>query len=154
MQNGSMTILNNSEIKRIENLIKKNYGCDFHLREYAVMIGPEEKIWGANRDIRNIDFEKLDVNSIGMNFGKLKSDKVHLTIEGSQLVGKEATKNVVELNDEDMKKFVSGSTIEISPINCEMNNFVILKSGRNILGSSLLTENGLKNLLPKSRRIQ
>jgi len=154
MQAKILTILASKERKKIEKIIKKNYEVDFDLSNYSVLIGPEDKIWIASREILNADIEKLDVNSIGMNLGKLKkNEKIRLTIEGSQLIGKEAKKNFVELNEDETKKFMSGSSLQIAPSNCDMHNFVIIKSGKNILGSSLLTEKGIKNLLPISRRV-
>lgn len=154
MQAKILTILASKERKKIEKIIKKNYEVDFDLSNYSVLIGPEDKIWIASREILNADIEKLDVNSIGMNLGKLKkNEKSRLTIEGSQLIGKEAKRNLIELNEEEAKKFMSGSSLQIVPSDCDMHNFVIIKSGKNILGSGLLTEKGIKNLLPRSRRV-
>jgi len=97
----------------------------------------------------------LPLNSVGMNFGKLKrNDKINLTVEGSQMVGAKANKNVVFLDKGSYEKFMGGSDIKLEKeINCECHNFVIVKFGEDVLGSSLFTEEGIKNLLPKSRRI-
>ena len=95
------------------------------------------------------------MNSIGMNFGKLKrNNKINLTVEGSQMVGVNATKNIVLLNKENAEKFMRGSDAKPEKeIECEYHNFAIVKFGENVLGSSLLTEKGIENQLPKSRRI-
>lgn len=69
-------------------------------------------------------------------------------------MGKDAKKNVVILDEENAKKFMRGSDVKPQKeINCEYHNFAIVKFGEDILGSSLLTEEGIKNQLPKSRRI-
>jgi NOL1/NOP2/fmu family ribosome biogenesis protein len=150
-----MIFLSKEEVKEIEKIVEKNYGAKFSLKEFLVAKGKEEKIWIASKEILNFDFSKLNINSFGLNFGKLKrNDKIHLTIEGSQMVGKTATKNLVVLDEESVIKFMQGMDVKPKEeINCEYHNFVIVKYKDKILGSSLLTEEGLKNMIPKSRRI-
>lgn len=150
-----MKILNRKEIEQLENIIEKNYGTKLNLKKYSVlMTGTEQKIWLSSA--KNFYFPpSLKINSVGMNFGKLKrSDKIHLTVEGSQIVGEDASKNVVELDKQQAEKFMRGMDVEVeNKIDCEYHNFVIVKSGKDILGSGLLTEKRLENSLPKSRRI-
>ncbi len=155
MQTKEMIFLPRDKVKEIERIIEKNYGAKFSLKEFAVAKGKEEKIWIATKEIFNLELSKLNVNSFGLNFGKLKrNEKIHLTIEGSQIVGKLATKNLVILDEENAIKFMQGMDVKTKEkINCEYHNFTIVKCKEKILGSSLFTEQGLKNLIPKSRRI-
>jgi len=155
MQVRKMKILDKGEIESIETIVENNYGAKIDLKQFLVLGTFEEKIWLMSKDLFNLDFDKLQINSIGMNFGKLKRNgKINLTVEGSQMVGPEATKNICILNEENAKKFMQGSDVKPDEeINCECHNFSIIKFGEEILGSSLLNENGVKNLLPKSRRI-
>ncbi|MEM5834427.1 MAG: hypothetical protein QXQ69_01095 [Candidatus Aenigmatarchaeota archaeon] len=150
-----MTFLGREEIEELERILEKNYGTKVSLKDFGVAKDKEEKIWLTSKEVLNFDFSKLQVNSLGFNFGKLKrNEKIHLTIEGSQIVGKNATKNIVILNQENALKFMQG--LDVKPekkINCEYHNFVIVKFKDKILGSSLLTEQGIKNMIPKSRRI-
>jgi len=150
-----MKVLEKEEVENLERMIEKNYGTRVGLNQFLVLFGSEEKIWLASKEIMNLDMRKFPVNSIGMNFGKIKrNDKVNLTIEGSQMVGKLATKNTVALDEQEAQKFMQGSDVKPQQeINCEYHNFVIVKSGEDVLGSSPLTEEGLQNLLPKSRRV-
>lgn len=155
MQIEKINFLKNEEIEQIEKIIEKNYGAKIDLKQFLVFKTSEEKIWVASKDISKINLEKLKVNSIGLYIGKLKrNEKIHLSPEGSQIVGRNANKNIVILDELDVKKFMQG--LDIKPkkeINCEYHNFVIVKFGDEIIGSSLLTEEKLKNLIPKSRRI-
>jgi NOL1/NOP2/fmu family ribosome biogenesis protein len=150
-----MKVLEKEEVENLERMIEKNYGTRVGLNQFLVLLSSEEKIWLASKEIMNLDMRKFPVNSIGMNFGKIKrNDKVNLTIEGSQMVGKLATKNVVALDEQEAQKFMQGSDVKPQQeINCEYHNFAIVKSGEDVLGSSPLTEEGLQNLLPKSRRV-
>jgi NOL1/NOP2/fmu family ribosome biogenesis protein len=155
MQIKKMKILGKNEVETVENIVEKNYGTGIDLNQFLVLKTFEEKIWLATKELTDLDLSKLPVNSVGMNFGKLKrNDKINLTIEGSQMVGIKATKNVVLLDKENAEKFMQGSDVKPQQeINCEYHNFTIVKSGEDVLGSSLLTEKGIKNQLPKSRRI-
>lgn len=150
-----MKILEKEEVEQIENVVEKNYGVKVNLKQFLVLKTFEEKIWLATKNLLDLDLSKLQINSVGMNFGKLKrNDKINLTVEGSQIVGAKATKNVVLLNKENFEKFMQGSDVKPEKeINCEYHNFVIIKFVEDILGSSLLTEEEIKNQLPKSRRI-
>ena len=155
MQINKMKILERKEIEKIEDIVERNYGTKINLRQFLVLETFEEKIWLTAKDLLSINLSKLPVNCVGMNFGKLKRNgKINLTIEGSQMVGVEATKNLVLLNEDNAKKFMQGSDVKPDKeINCEYHNFSIIKSGEDILASSLLTEEGIENQLPRSRRI-
>lgn len=150
-----MNVLEKEQIENLEKLIEKNYGTRAGLDRFLVLLSFEEKIWLASKEILNLDMRKFPVNSIGMNFGKIKrNDKINLTVEGAQMIGKLATRNIVVLDEENSKKFMQGSNVKPQQeVGCEYHNFAIVKFGENILGSSLLTEDGIQNQLPKSRRI-
>jgi len=152
----SLRIVDKNEVEDLQKMIDRNYRSDFVLRDYGVMLGSEERIWIAARDVFEFDFSKLPVNSVGINFGKLKQNgKIRLTIEGSQLIGKTAERNVALIADDDAEKFLRGEDVSaVETIECENHNFVLLRteSGR-VVGSAMFAEGKLKNFLPKSRRI-
>jgi len=151
----SLEILEAEQIKYIENIIEKNYGTVFDLNRFLVLKTCEEKIWIASRDMADVDFSKLAANSVGLYFGKLKrNNKINLSTEGCQMVGKNATKNVVIVDKESAAKFLKGEDVfPTEAANCESQNFVILKCNEDFLGSSLFVDGKIKNILPKSRRM-
>jgi NOL1/NOP2/fmu family ribosome biogenesis protein len=147
-------ILNSKESKEIEDLLEKNYGSGFRLRDYIVLITADDKVWVCSRGLANVDVKNLRrVNAIGMYFGKLKrNEKVQLSIEGSMLVGKTAEKNVCVIDDVD--GWMKGKDVFTECKNCEKDNFVIVKHKNDFLGSGILREDGrIENILPKSRRM-
>ncbi|WP_175059752.1 hypothetical protein [Thermococcus sp. 2319x1] len=83
-------------------------------------------------------------------FGKIESDGIRLTIEGSFLVGPKATKNVVEVDEEEMKLWLSGEDLKTST---ETRGWVILKWGFYYLGCGKSKDGIIKNYVPKERRI-
>ncbi len=148
MQN--LKILNRKEIKEIFSKIKEQYGIEDIELEYVFLRNNEDKIFIANRDIGRIDFNKIKINNIGLYFCAIENDEVRLTVEGTQIIGKQATKNVVELNSEQVKEWFKGNDIELIK---EINGFVILKYNNDFLGSGKYKNNKIINFLPKERRI-
>ena len=156
MQTRALDLLEMPQVKEIERIIEKNYGTKIDLVKYSVFkTSNDEKIWIASKNIFGVDLSKLAVNSIGLYLGKLKrNEKINLSTEGSQLIGETATKNVVFVDKENVRKFLQGMSVKPEKtVNAESHNFVIIRTEKEILGSSLLTEEGIRNLLPKSRRI-
>ena len=147
-------ILNSKESKEIENMLEKNYGSKFRLRDYIVLITADDKVWVCSRGLVKIDVKNLRrVNAIGMYFGKLKrNEKIQLSIEGSMIVGKTAKKNVCSI--EDIESWIKGKDVFTECKNCEKDNFVIVKHEKDFLGSGILREDErIENILPKSRRM-
>ena len=136
-------------------LIEKNYGCKIKIRGVFLKTS-KEKIWLASDAVQNFNLSKVQVNSVGLYFGKLKrNNKIQLSIEGSQIVGRYAQKNILELNEKQAMRYLQGFDAKVENFeNCEINNFVILKLGKDIIGSGILREDGrIENLLPKTRRL-
>jgi NOL1/NOP2/fmu family ribosome biogenesis protein len=148
MQN--VSILNKKEIKNILARIKDQFDIEEIKLDYVFMRNPKEKIYIANKEIFNLDFEKLRINSIGMYFGQIKEGRVRLSIEGAQLIGKHAKKNVVELDDVEARQWLKGIDLDKS---VESKGFVIIKNNKDILGCGKSTGEKIWNYTSKARRI-
>ncbi len=150
-------ILNENEIREIEEIIEKNYDCKIDLKNYTVFVTRDEKIWLASKDIKNVSLSRC--YRIGIYFGKIKRNKkIKLSIEGAFLIGKKAKKNIALIDDKEAFKFLQGYDAEAEKlIGCEINNFVLVKNKNDIIGVGILREkNGkiyIENLIPKARRI-
>ena len=153
MQTRYLKVLDRAEIKEVERIIEKNYGTEIDLERFAVFKTKDEKVWIASKKIFELQLEKMAANSIGMYVGRLKrNEKIHLSTEACQMIGKTAKKNVAVISE--AEKFLSGSNLKPDrEINCDYHNFAIIRTEKEILGCSLLTEEGIKNLVPRSRRI-
>lgn len=148
MQN--LKILNGKEIKEILNKIKEQYGIENLELEYVFLRNNEDKIFITNRNIGRIDFRKLKINNIGLYFCAIENDEVRLTVEGTQIIGNKATKNILELDDNQTTEWFKGSDIEAKK---EINGFAILKHNNDFLGSGKYKNSKIINFLPKERRI-
>jgi NOL1/NOP2/fmu family ribosome biogenesis protein len=146
MQN--LKILNKKETKEILNAMRSQWGFEGEL-EYAFLKTEKGKIYIAKREVFDLDLAKMKINSIGMYFGEMRNG-LRLSIEGSQLVGPGAKKNVVELNDDEARQWLSGIDIDKeSPDDI----FVIIRHGDDFIGTGKAKEGKILNFVPKTRRI-
>ena len=144
----NLKILNSKEKKAILKQLEEQYG-KFET-DLVFLMNTKNNIYLSNKDFANIDLEKLRINSMGMYFGEQMRDYVRLSIEGSQLVGKTAKKNVVEVTEEEAKRLMNGQDLEKE---CDVFGFVIVKCKNDFLGSGMYKEGKILNFVPKSRRI-
>ena len=162
-----LKILNSREIKEIYSLIEKQWGaklkldCAFLKREKIKdFLRPENsknflgnnknRVFIVNKDISKIDLSKLRINSIGMYFCEADKIGIRLSIEGSQIVGPKATKNIAEINEEQAKKWLKGEDLEIDG---NYSGFVILKHNDYFFGTGRHKEGKVLNYVGKERRI-
>ena len=145
-----LKILNSKEIKNIFELIEKQWGAKLKL-DYAFLQNQKDRVFIVNRDISKINLEKLRINSIGMYFCEIDRIGIRLSIEGSQIVGPKAAKNIVEINEEQAKKWLKGEDLEIEGKN--LSGFIILKHNNYFLGTGRFKEGKILNYVGKERRI-
>ena len=145
-----LKILNSKEIKEIYGLIEKQWGVKIKL-DYGFLRNQKNRIFVISKDISAIDTSKLRLNSVGMYFCEFDSLGIRLGIEGSQIIGPKAAKNIVELNEEETKRWFKGEDIEKECKDCW--GFVILKRDNDFLGSGKYTNKKILNYVSKTRRI-
>ena len=160
-----LKILNNKEIKETLKLIENQWNAKIKL-EYGFLKNNKNRIFTVSQDISKIDVSKLRLNSVGMYFCELDERGVRLSIEGSQIVGPKATKNIVELNEEETKKWFKGEDLEKDCKDC--SGFVILKNkyqkksfskekiffAEDFLGCGKYVNGKILNYLGKTRRVK
>ena len=145
-----LKILNSREIKEIYGLIEKQWGAKVKL-DYGFLRNQKNRIFVISRDISAIDISKLRLNSVGMYFCEFDSLGIRLSIEGSQIIGPKAEKNIVELDEEEAKRWFKGEDIEKECAECK--GFVILKHSNDFLGTVKYSSKRILNYVSKTRRI-
>ena len=145
-----LKILNRKKIKEILALIKKQWDSDFKT-DLVFLINEKNKIFLVNKKIFDLELEKLKINSIGLYFGELKNNELRLSIEGSQLIGKDAKQNLVELNEKQAMQWLKGQDIDIKG---NYNGFVIIKHKNDFLGTGKYKHGKVLNFVPKARRFK
>jgi NOL1/NOP2/fmu family ribosome biogenesis protein len=142
-----LKFLNSKEIKEILKLIEKQWGAKLNLG-CTFLKNNKNRIFIVNKDVQKINLEKLRLNSIGLYFCDLEN-QIRLSIEGSQIIGPKATKNVVDIDEQHVKQWLKGEDLEIKG---NYNGFVIIKNKNDFLGTGKFKENNILNYVGKSRR--
>ena len=145
----SLHFLNKKEVKKILSLVKEQFDSEIVL-EYEFLVNEKNKVYIVNKDIAKIDLTKLRVNSIGLYFGELHPEGLRLSIEGSQLIGPTAKKNVLELNEKELKEWIRGEDL-VKEV--DVKGFVIIKHADDFFGCGKIIQGKILNHYPKVRRI-
>ena len=119
-------------------------GYDFYLGKQEIKICAKDMI----SKIENIP----NIYDAGFTFAKLGAN-VKLSTAIVQVLGKFATKNIVNLTVEQAIDFISGRDIAKSCDNYT-NGFVIARFKEDNLGVGFLRGNQLKNLVPGAKRLE
>jgi len=148
-------VLKGMELKEIEEIIEKNYGCSIRLEN--LFMTSDGKLWIAGDGINmELTLNLKRCYRIGLYFGRLKRNKkIKLSIEGAMMVGKKAKRNIAILDDEEAKQFAEGNDVHrFDDIECDMHNFIIVKRGEDVIGVGIMRDGYIENLIPKARRMK
>ena len=144
-----LKILNTREVKEILRHLKEQFGYEEKL-DYVFLLSEKDKIYIINKDIERIDLEKIRINTMGIYFGTLQNNEgLRLSVEGSQIIGDKAKKNIVELDDNERDEWFKGIEIEKDA----GHGFVLIRHGNDLIGCGKAMKGKIHNYLPKIRRI-
>lgn len=144
----SFEVMNSRAVKGLMKLLNEEFGVKEKLG-FVFLRNAKDKVYVVNRDIDSIDLNKIWIDSLGLYFGKFQSDGFRPSIEGSQIIAKYATKNILELNQEQKHEWMKGHDVSVE----WPDELVLIKSGNDFLGSGKVKNNSLLNAIPKSRRL-
>lgn len=145
MNIGNLQVLSSKDAKAIRQALTEQWGITIDLP----LLQKDTDIFVITRDVDGVDISQLRVNSAGLYIGEFRHGEMRLSIEGTQLFGKQATKNVVEINEEEKDAWIRGENLEREGEAA----FVIVKYKNDFLGCGRRKEGVLMNFVPKSRRI-
>jgi NOL1/NOP2/fmu family ribosome biogenesis protein len=143
-----LEVLNTRQIREIRNLVSEQWACEPEL-DYGFLKSSKNKIFIINKDISKLDLSKLRIDSLGLYFGQLTGKGIRLSIEGAQIIGPCAKKNVLELDKKQTEDWFRGYDLDIK---LGYEGFVILKYNNDFLGSGKSTKEKILNFVPKIRR--
>lgn len=150
-----LIFLNKKERQKVFDALNECYGFEkFEIFEKYEILSREndddsEKIFLLSKNAVDIDFENLRIDSMGLYFGEFKKGQFSLSIDGSHIIGKFCTRNVLDLEREQLNRYISGENVDFS----HEDSFVLVKFGNDYLGSARLKDNVLINNMPKERRV-
>lgn len=145
-------ILNSKDIKNIKKVLEQQYGFSGKLDGVFLFNESKRKLYLISEDIKKIMELKIKSDNVGLNIGSLDNNRFRFTIEGSQLYGKSCKKNIIELNEEEAKRWMRGEDIDIKD-NMDYEWYVIIKHKNDFLGSGKISTNKILNYVSKARRV-
>jgi NOL1/NOP2/fmu family ribosome biogenesis protein len=144
------TPLKSKEVKELLGLIEGQWGCTPDWSPWAVFRSAKDNLYLASRDVGRLPLDQLRVTAIGCYIGELKHGELRPSIEGSQLIGPRATKNVADLDAGEAEAWMKGLDLEKQG---PWTGFVIVRHGKDCLGSGKYKDGKLLNFVPKTRRL-
>ncbi len=158
-------ILNSKSKKAVVSMLEERFNFDKGTIQDYVFIQSGDRIYITNRELETLPIDELRIDNIGLYIASMEPKfdhaKIRLSIEGSQLIGKTAKRNVLSINKEELESWILGKDITIKNSDCNSTcepGFIILKfhdKFDHFLGCGLLTKEGIvKNYIPKERRLK
>ncbi len=151
-------ILNKKEKNKIEIMLKNQFGIK-SIPGILIKKGAE-KIFLFQGNFNEKQIKELEdytqIERIGLYFAKIFQDKqgqehIRLSIEGSQILSNQITKNIFELNESQSKKWMQGEELLIKT---GKKGFLVMKYKNDFLGTGKASEEKIGNFIPKSRRLK
>ena len=152
----NLKVLNSKEIKHIYEQLQTQFGFEGKLDVAFLLSEKKERIYIFTKDLANIDISSLRVDTMGLYFATMYEDHLRLTIEGTQLIGPQCTKNVIDLTKKEMQTWMLGEKLALSEIESapsDMKGFVIMRYGKNYIGCGKVGGELILNYIPKTRYI-
>jgi len=148
-------IMNKHEKEEITNKLNKQFGIK-EIKGMIIKIGAE-KLFLYQGDLTEKQIKELEkiipVERTGIYFAKIvpKENKIRLSIEGTQLLKDQLSKNIFELDQARAVEWMSGKELNIAT---GQNDFLIIKYKDNFLGTGKATAEKISNYIPKNRRLK
>ena len=150
-----LKFLNKSEKEKIVRQLNEQFGIKEIPWEIA-KLGKERIILFSGK-VSEKEIQILDrfarIEGIGVYFAKNdeKTNDLRLSIEGTQLLKSQITKNILELNEKQAEEWMMGQDLNITT---GKKGFYIIKFKDDFLGTGKISENKISNFIPKSRRLK
>ena len=147
-------ILNTNEKKEIENKLKNQFGIK-KIKGLLLKRGQERIfLYQGNltkKEITKLESAKINIERIGVYFCKFQNHEIRLSIEGTQILKDQITKNIFELNKEQMKTWMKGSELNIKS---NLKGIIVMKYKEDFLGCGKASTEKITNFIPKNRRLK
>jgi len=146
-------ILNQHEKRQIEKKLNEQFGIE-NVPGLIVRRG-EERLFLFSGNFSEKDIKQLEkctfIERTGVYFARLIGDDLRLSIEGSQILKGQITKNIFELDSSQAEEWMKGRELLIKT---GKHGFLIMRHGEDFLGTGKASEEKIGNFIPKNRRLK
>ena len=148
-------ILNNSEKKKLIKKIEK-YGIENI--PYLVIKSSKEKYRIFSGSFSKEEILALSrliyIENIGLYFIKEQGTDLRISLDACHIFSNVLKHNILELDEKQAEDYLRGKEIMLGKQENLKPGFYILKYKEDILGMAKVTQDQIKNYLPKERRIK
>ena len=149
-------ILSSREKRDLSELLEKQWGIDVpkEMREQVWLLNAEDRLFLCTRDFGRLAYEKLRLERLGIYIATMHRGELRLSVEGSQMLGPLAKKNIVELDAKEAHLWLQGEDIVKDAVAAEQRAFVLIRHKADFLGCGKLSDGKILNFVPKERRLK
>ncbi len=144
-----LEILNKKETKNILKLLDNQFEFKGEL-DYVFLKSTKNKIYIINKEPMQ-HTENLRIDTLGLYFGELRNNNLRLSIDGTQLIGPECNKGIIQITKKQVREWMRGEDLLIKTE--YQGQFVIIESKGDFLGCGRSGEDRIKNFISKSRKL-
>ena len=148
-----LKILSKKEKAELATQLEKQFGIKN--AEGIFLMRGQERIFLFQGSLTEKQIKELEtavpVERVGVYFGKNINGQIRLSIEGTQMLKNQITKNIFELDDKQIELWMKGQEVLIET---GKNDFLVMKYKDNFLGCGKASEKKITNFIPKNRRLR
>ena len=148
-----LKILSKKEKEELATQLEKQFGIKN--AEGIFLMRGQERIFLFQGSLTEKQIKELEtavpVERVGVYFGKNINGQIRLSIEGTQMLKNQITKNIFELDDKQIELWMKGQEVLIET---GKNDFLVMKYKDNFLGCGKASEKKITNFIPKNRRLR
>lgn len=145
--------LNSREIKELTIELEELYGIN-NLNNYQLIETGKRKIRAFSGSLLKEEMLKLAqsirIEIIGMYMISKKDDQARINFDALQILKNQITKNIIEINKEQLEKWIRGYDLEIRA----QRGTIVLKFEEDLVGVGKSNGERIFNYTPKERKIK
>jgi len=145
-------VINAKMRKRILSHLRERFGIDWD-GDVVLLLDPSQRLYGAARDIFGVVDKIPRIDTLGNYWGEWRDDEFRFSIEGAQLFGAKAAKNVLILSREEAVAFMQAKKVAGESQPWVQDGFVIVRCGEDFIGCGRLAHGELVPFIAKNRRL-
>jgi NOL1/NOP2/fmu family ribosome biogenesis protein len=154
MAKPEIIILNSKDKNLLKQTLEKQFGITELPEKILFCVNKKEKIFLANKELFDIDHDAFRVNAFGNYFGTIMNDGFRLSIEGSQLLGPLATKNIVELTREERDQWILGDDLDKQVNIVDGSSYGLIRFENDFYSCGKVKDNKIINYVSKARKLK
>ena len=147
-------ILNSKDRKLLRKSLNEQFGVEELPDKVFFCLNKKEKVYIANRQVFDIDHDTFRVNAFGNYFGTIMPDGFRLSLEGAQFIGNLATKNILELTQEERDAWIKGEELIKEVETEDDSSYVLIKFENHFYSTGKIKNGRVMNYVSKSRKLK